>query len=86
MRIVKISAVWCGACILNNKIWKCVKNDYPDLEIEEMDIDFDEEEVKKYDVGDVLPVVIFMDDDVEILRLIGEKTKEEIYATIERYR
>ena len=62
------------------------KKDYPDIEIEELDLDFDEEEVKKYNVGDTLPVVIFMKDNQEVERLIGEKTKEEIYDFVERNR
>ncbi len=86
MRIIKINAVWCPACIVSNKIWKNVLVDYPDLEIEELDLDFDSDEVKKYNVGDILPVVIFMDGEKEIFRLIGEKTKEEIYKAVEEYR
>lgn len=86
MKIIKINAVWCPACIVTNKIWKKVKVDYPDLEIEELDFDFDEDEVKKYNVGDILPVVIFFDDEKEKLRLVGEKTKDEIYTAIEENR
>ena len=86
MKIIKISAIWCGACIVMNKIWKDVKNDFSDIEIEELDLDFDEEEVKQYNVGDTLPVLIFMDDSSEKDRLVGEKTKEEVYSFIERNR
>lgn len=86
MKIIKINAVWCPACIVTNKIWKEVKRDYPDLEIEELDFDFDEDEVKKYEVGDILPVVIFMNENKEVERLIGEKSKDEIYDFIERNR
>ncbi len=86
MKIIKINAVWCPACIITNKIWKRASEDYPDLEIEQLDFDFDEDEVKKYDVGEILPVVIFMRDGKEIERLIGEKSKEEIYEAIERNR
>ena len=84
MKIIKISAVWCPACLLNNKIWNGVKKDFPNIEIEELDYDFDEDEVKEYDVGQILPVVIFMNKDVEIGRLIGEKSKQEIYDEIMR--
>ena len=86
MRIVKINAVWCPACIVSNKIWKNVLVDYPDLDIEELDLDFDSGEVEKYNVGDILPVVIFLNDEKEVFRLIGEKTKEEIYKAVEEYR
>ncbi len=84
MKIIKINAVWCPACILTNKIWKKAKEDFSDLKIEELDYDFDEDEVKKYDVGKVLPVVIFMRDGMEVERLVGEKNREEIYAAIDR--
>ena len=86
MKFIKINAVWCPACIVTNKVWKDIKNDFSDIEIEELDFDFDEDEVKKYNVGDILPVVIFMNDDKEVERLIGEKTREEIYAFVERNR
>ena len=84
MKFIKINAIWCPACILTNKIWKQATKDYESLDIEELDYDFDEEEVKKYDIGNILPVVIAVKDNQEIERLIGEKTKEEIYEFIER--
>jgi alcohol dehydrogenase class IV len=31
MKFIKINAVWCGACIVTNKVWKEVKKDYPDI-------------------------------------------------------
>ena len=86
MKIIKINAVWCPACIVSNKIWKNVLFDYPNLDIEELDLDFDSDEVEKYNVGDILPVVIFMNEEKEVFRLIGEKTKEEIYKAVEEYR
>ena len=86
MKIIKINAVWCPACIVSNKIWKNVLVDYPNLDIEELDLDFDSDEVEKYNVGDILPVVIFMNEEKEVFRLIGEKTKEEIYKAVEESR
>ena len=84
MKFIKINAIWCPACILTNKIWKKAKDDFSNIEIEELDYDFDEDEVKKYNIGNVLPVVIAVKDNEEQERLIGEKTKEEIYEFIER--
>lgn len=83
MKIVKVSALWCPACLItNNNLDKIIGN-YPNLVIENLDYDFDEEEVSKYDVGDTLPVLIFINDnDKELGRLIGEKTKEELEEEI----
>ena len=45
----------------------------------------DEEEVKKYNIGDTLPVTIFYKDDTELERLIGEKKFEDIESVIKKY-
>ena len=84
MKIIKISAIWCGSCIKMKNIWKEIEKDY-DLDVINLDYDFDEEEVKKYDVGSILPVCIFLKDDKEVERINGEKNKEEIIEIIERY-
>ena len=52
------------------------------IEVENLDYDFDEDEVKKYNVGTTLPVLIFMDQDKELFRLIGEKNYEEIMKAV----
>ena len=44
----------------------------------------DEEEVKKYNVGEVLAVFIFFDGDKEILRVTGEKSEKEFLELIKR--
>lgn len=79
MRIIKISAVWCPGCLVQKPIYKEIKKDYPQYNIEEYDYDMDEDVIEKYNVGDKLPVLIILDDnDKEIKRLTGEKKKEEI--------
>ena len=77
MKIIVISAIWCPSCLILSKHLKKLKEKYPNLEIEKYDYDFDEAEVKKYEVGKILPVIIKGDK-----RLIGEKTLEEIEVFI----
>ena len=82
MRVIKVSAVWCSACLIMNKIWKEIEEEKK-IEVESLDLDMNEDEVEKYNVGEKLPEVIFLDDsDNEIGRLIGEHTKEEILEYI----
>ena len=81
MKIVKISAIWCGACLIMNKVWNNLKEKY-DFEDVELDYDMNEEEVKKYNPGDILPVFIVFDKDKEILRMTGEFKVEEIVEKI----
>jgi thiol-disulfide isomerase/thioredoxin len=76
MKVVKINSLGCPSCIIMNKIFNKNKEEY-DIETVELDYDFDEEEVKKYNIGKILPVFIFFKDDKEIGRLNGEHKKEE---------
>lgn len=83
MRVVKINALWCSACLVMNKVWKKIEDKY-NFEVLQLDYDMDEEEVEKYNVGEVLPVFIFFDGDKEILRVAGEKSEKEFLELIKR--
>lgn len=78
MRVVKIGAIWCGACLVMNKVWSELQKNYQ-FDAIEFDYDMDEDEVKKYSPGDVLPVFIFFNNDnKEIGRMIGEHSYVEM--------
>ena len=77
MKVVKINAIWCSGCLVMNKRWKNILKSY-DIETINLDYDMDEEEVNKYNVGDILPVFIFFDQDKEITRVIGEVSEKEM--------
>jgi len=81
VKIIKINAIWCSGCLSMKKIWKEIEEEYPNLDITDLDYDMDEEEVNKYNPGDILPVIIFKKNENEI-RLIGERTKAEIIEKI----
>ncbi len=76
-KLLVISAVWCPSCLILNKNLTKLKEIYPNLEIKKLDYDLDEEEVAKYNIGKILPVIIKKVDGEE-KRLIGEKSFEEI--------
>lgn len=80
MKIVKISSLGCPSCIIMNNVINKVRNEY-DIEIKELDYDFDD--VEKYNPGKILPVLIFYKNDNEIARLCGEHKKEEIANILE---
>lgn len=86
MQIIKIGAVWCPGCLVMNKVWNNIlKNN--DLDILELDYDMDNDEVSKYNVGQVLPVIIFVDKDgVELERLVGEQKEDKLMEIIDKYR
>ena len=82
MKIIKINAMWCPGCLISKSIWNDIETEFPNNEYISLDYDMDEEEVNKYNAGDILPVVILIKDDKEIKRIIGEKSKKEILDEI----
>ena len=77
MKIVRIGASWCSSCLIMKSRFQDIIKDLDNIELINYDYDFDEDMVEKYQVGDVLPVYIRLDNNK---RIIGEKTKEEIVA------
>ena len=87
MKIIKIGAIWCPGCLVMKKVWKNILNDYPHLDITELDYDMNSEEAKQYNPGKVLPVVIFLDDNKqELERLIGEQKEQTLKELINKYK
>ena len=83
MKIIKIGAMWCPACLIMNKRLKEIIDKYS-IEIINYDYDLDEDIVTKYNVGEVLPELIFLDDNNnEFNRLIGEQDINNIIKIIE---
>lgn len=81
MKLIKISAIWCPAClVMNNRLNKII-NDF-DIDVIEYDYDIDPVDVEKYNVGKILPVMIFIKDGVEVKRLIGEISDKKLYEEI----
>ena len=86
MQIVLINAMWCPGCIVMHKIWNNIEKKYSDIEFLRYDFDLDEDIVKGFNPGDILPITIIMKDNVELKRLIGEKKEQEIIDAIEEFR
>ena len=86
MKIIRINAMWCGGCLSMHKVWKKIEEKYNDIEYIQYDYDMDEDIVKNYNVGSILPVAIFYKDNKEVARLNGEKTIEEIEKVINDYK
>ena len=81
MKLVRISAIWCTSCILTYNDFNEIKEEYSNLEYEELDYDTDD--IEYYNVGNILPVIIIYKDNKEITRIIGEKRKKDIKKILE---
>lgn len=83
MKVIRINAMWCSGCLVMKTRWKEIEKMFDNITYIDYDLDMDEEEVSKYDVKDVVPVYIFLDDNDNFLKRIdGEVSKEEIINTI----
>ena len=82
MKVVKINAIWCSGCLVMNNVWNKILKKY-NINTIELDYDMDEDEVSKYNVGDILPVFIFYKNDVEVNRVVGEVSLKEMEKIIE---
>jgi len=78
MKIIKVNAMWCPGCLISKNIWNEIEKEYPNHEYISLDYDLDEDIVEKYEVGEILPVVIIEENNIEIKRIICEKCKKEI--------
>ena len=78
MELIIISAVWCSSCIITYKNWNKLKESYPNYEYNEYDYDMDLDIVEKYNIGNIIPVVIAIKDGDEIGRITGEKSFQEL--------
>ena len=83
MKIIKITASWCPSCLIMNQVIDDIVSKY-NLEMISLDFDLDQNEVEKYNVDTILPVLIKIDDNNnEISRIKGEHSQKEIEAFIE---
>ncbi|HHW69040.1 MAG TPA: hypothetical protein GX747_01695 [Tenericutes bacterium] len=86
MKIIRINAMWCSGCIVMKSRWRKIEKMYDGITYIDYDLDMDEHEVTKYNVKDVVPVYIFLDNDDNILKRIdGEVSKTEIINSIEEF-
>jgi len=82
MKLIKISSVWCPSCLIMNPIYDELSKKY-NIDLDEYDYDMDSEIVSKYKIGEILPVVIIVNNNQELIRIIGEKSKKELSKIFE---
>lgn len=86
MKIIKIGSTWCSGCIVMRPIWEKIEQEVS-INAEYYDYDIYEDMLKeKYNIGDKLPIVIFLDkNNQELERIVGEISKEKLLDLINKY-
>ena len=87
MEVIKIGAEWCSGCIIMKPRWAEIEKENKWLKTQYYDYDKDKSIIKKYNIGEEIPVFIFLDKEKqEISRLIGETSKEKLLSIIHQYK
>ena len=84
MKIVRINALWCSGCLYMKKVWKEVEKLYPNLNMETYDYDMDEDIVKTYNPGEILPVTIFYKDGNEQSMNLAKQIQANLNESIQK--
>ena len=87
MKVVKVGAVWCSACLVMKPRWQEVERENPWLKTKYLDFDEDKKKIKKYGLSkDRLPTFIFLDKKgKELERIRGEISRKKIVELIYKY-
>ena len=86
MKIIFIGAIWCPSCLIMKSRIRKLMQAYPDVVLEEFDLDADARECERFAVGKILPLVLLASASGEITRSEGERSKQELIRMIEESR
>lgn len=75
MKAIEITAIWCPSCLVMRPIYEKI---YEKYNLDVTKLDYDTDDIKEYNVGNILPVLIINDK-----RFIGEVKMKEIENYLE---
>ena len=76
-KVLKFSADFCVPCKTLQKTINEIKPNYPDVDIQEIDIEENDEMVNEYKIQSI-PTLIFIKDDKIISRISGSCGKDKL--------
>ena len=82
LTILDFSAEWCGPCKKLSPIIEELALEYPDLNIQKINVDANKELVGKYKIRSI-PTVLFIQEDEVLEKLVGAVSKLELVEKIE---
>jgi thioredoxin 1 len=63
MRLIKLSAKWCGPCKLMEPVVHKFEQAYPHVTVDRIDVDKSPEVAKQYGVSSIPTIIVFNDDN-----------------------
>ncbi len=80
MKIIFIGAIWCSSCLVMKSRLNVLLKVHPEINFINYDFDDESEKIEPYKIGSILPVIIFENNNTEVLRIVGEKNKRDLMA------
>ncbi|MFA5029227.1 MAG: thioredoxin family protein [Patescibacteria group bacterium] len=82
MKILRITASWCPECAIMGFRWQEIKKEFPQLAIEEVDFDKQQELKQKYQIDKASTFIFFDQQGQELLRRHGLLETKELIQLI----
>ena len=81
--LIDFFATWCGPCRAQGPIINDLQRDYPDLEVQRIDVDENEEMAMRYNVQ-AIPLLVFLVDGKVAARFEGLTEYKELETTYKK--
>lgn len=82
--IVYVSAIWCPSCLIMQSRYLPYFTHPSIQEVKRLDYDDDIQQLQPYQIGHTLPVLMVFEEEREILRVVGEKSKKELHDIFQK--
>jgi thioredoxin 1 len=83
VRLKDFYADWCGPCKTQDPILDELLGDYPNVELQKVDVDEEQDVANEYQVRS-LPTVVVENDDGIVDRFVGVTQREDIESALEK--
>ncbi len=83
--LVDFFATWCMPCKMMGKVLEDIKKSSKDFEIYKVDIDENEDLSKEFAIMSV-PTMILFKDGIEMEKIVGFRSKEDLLEIVEQYK
>ena len=76
-------ADWCGPCKTQDPILEAVAEDYPDVDLQKVNVDEEQDVANEYQVRS-LPTVVVENEDGVVDRFVGVTQRDDIEAALRK--
>lgn len=83
VKLIDFHADWCGPCENQEPIVNSLDADYPELDLEKVDVEHDRERANEYHVRS-LPTIVIEEGGEIVDRFVGVTQRDELEAALDK--